>query len=100
MDVHTDMYDICMLTHEAHKMHSNANTRLYYTQHLFIFPSLHVFVFTNSRVFMFPSFLIFVFSGSESFDPFAALRKVIFDPPVSMNAIGECLYHQILFIIA
>lgn len=41
------------------------------------------------RPFIFAFFRLFVFSGSETFDPLGALRKMIFDPPVSMNAIGE-----------
>ena len=54
------------------------------------------FLFSSFPLFVLSSFRLFVFSGSESFDPLGSLRKIIFDPPVSMNAIGaSVLLHYI-----
>jgi hypothetical protein len=93
VDAHADIYDIFMLTHTAHKMFSSAYTHSYNVCHLFMFLMFLYFLLIMSSfflLFMFPSFHLFIFSGAESFDPLGALRRIIFDPPVSMNAIGEC----------
>lgn len=99
MHMHTNMTYICW--HTEHIIRTVAPILTCTT--LCIYTCFNILIFSCFRLFIFScflSFLLSVLSGSESFDPFGALRKMIFNPPVSMNAIGERWYHPLLFITA